>query len=263
LDNYIEIQNLKYILGGRLIFNDVSVNVPRGKIVALMGPSGVGKTTLLKLISGQLTPDSGRVLIDGRNVSRLSRRELFELRSDMGMLFQSGALFTDLTVFENVAFPVRTHTNLPEDLIHDLVLIKLQAVGLRSARHLMPSELSGGMARRVALARAIALDPAFVMYDEPFTGLDPIAKGVIVNLIRNLNEKLGLTSLIVSHDIEDTLDLADWVYVISEGEIIGEGSAEELRLHESPRLNQFVRGLPDGPVPFHYPGKDFRKDLLG
>jgi phospholipid/cholesterol/gamma-HCH transport system ATP-binding protein len=262
VENHVEIRNLKYEAGGRLIFDDISLTVPRGRIVALLGPSGVGKTTLLKLIGGQLRPKSGSILVDGRDVPRLPRHELFELRRNMGMLFQSGALFTDLTVFENVAFPLRIHTDLPEGLIRDLVLIKLQAVGLRAARDLMPAELSGGMARRVALARAIALDPDILLYDEPFTGLDPIAMGVIVELIHDLNDKLGLTSVIVSHDIKETMNLADLVYVMSEGRIIGAGAPAELQADMPPMLNQFVRGLPDGPVPFHYPGVSFREDLL-
>jgi len=262
-DNLIEIENLCFRRGNRVIFEDLSLTVPRGKITAIMGPSGTGKTTLLRIIGGQLRPDSGSVRVKGREVARLSRRELFELRRDIGMLFQSSALFTDLSVLENVAFPLRVHTSLPEDSIRDVVLMKLNAVGLRGARDLMPSQLSGGMARRVALARAIALDPSLIMYDEPFTGQDPIAMGVVLSLVDNLNRALGATSLLVSHDIHETTSIADQIYVISDGRVIGEGSPEALRDSGSELVRQFMEGIPDGPVPFHYPADEFRFDILG
>jgi phospholipid/cholesterol/gamma-HCH transport system ATP-binding protein len=227
-----------------------------------MGPSGSGKTTLLKLIGGQLHPEAGRVCFDGEDVHRQGRRALFALRQRMGMLFQSGALFSDLSVFENVGFPLRVHTDLPETMIRDLVLMKLEAVGLRGARHLMPAELSGGMARRVALARAIALDPELILYDEPFVGQDPISMGVLVQLIKRLNEALGLTSIIVSHDIKETLTIADYVYVISDGQVMAEGTPKSLDVDEDPRVKQFVHGEADGPVPFHYPAVDYFADML-
>ena len=230
-DNLIEIEGLRYSRGDRLIFNGLNLQVPRGRITALMGPSGTGKTTLLRIIGGQIRPDSGRVIVDGLDVPTLSRGELFELRRNMGMLFQSSALFTDLSVFENVAFPLRVHTNLPDEMVRDLVLMKLNAVGLRGARDLMPSQLSGGMSRRVALARTMALDPKFIMYDEPFTGQDPIAMGVLVSLIRGVNESLEMTSLVVSHDIHETASIADQMYIISDGRVIGDGTPIELRDH--------------------------------
>lgn len=239
------------------------MQIPKGKVTAIMGPSGIGKTTLLKLIGAQLKADAGRVLIDGVDFSKLSRRELFDARAKMGMLFQSGALFSDLSVYENVAFPLRAHAKLPEDMIRDIVLMKLNAVGLRGARDLMPSELSGGMTRRIALARAIALDPEFIMYDEPFAGQDPIAMGVLVQLIRQLNDSLGLTSILVSHDITEALSIADHAIIIANGEVIGAGSPAELKAHESPLVHQFINGAPDGPVPFHFPAEDYRSDILG
>jgi phospholipid/cholesterol/gamma-HCH transport system ATP-binding protein len=262
-DNLIEIEGLHYSRGDRIIFDDLSLVVPRGQITALMGPSGTGKTTLLRIIGGQIRPDRGRVIFDGRDVPTLSRRELFELRRNMGMLFQSSALFTDLSVFENVAFPLRVHTNLPDEMVRDLVLMKLNAVGLRGARDLMPAQLSGGMARRVAMARSMALDPQFIMYDEPFTGQDPIAMGVLVSLIRGLNESLAMTSLVVSHDIHETASIADQLYIISDGHVIGSGTPEELRVHQSTMVRQFMLGSPDGPVPFHYPAENFVDDVLG
>lgn len=262
-DNLIEIEGLRYSRGDRLIFDGLDLVVQRGEVTALMGPSGTGKTTLLRLIGGQLRPDAGRVIVDGRDVPSLSRRELFELRKGMGMLFQSSALFTDLSVYENVAFPLRVHTSLPEDMIRDLVLMKLNAVGLRGARDLMPSQLSGGMSRRVALARAIALDPLFIMYDEPFTGQDPIAMGVLVSLIRGLNESLSITSLVVSHDIHETASIADQIYLVSDGRVIGTGSSKALMESDSVQVRQFMHGDPDGPVPFHYPADDFLEDVLG
>ena len=261
-DNFIEIRGLTFRRGERTIFNNINLAIPRGKVVGIMGPSGTGKTTLLRLIGRQLKPDSGSILVDGRDLASLSREQLFRLRRKMGMLFQSGALFTDLSVFENIAFPLRTHTQLPESMIRDIVLIKLQAVGLRGASKLMPSELSGGMNRRVALARAIALDPEMVMYDEPFVGQDPIAMGVLVQLIQRLNKVLGVTSVIVSHDLNETASISDYLYLLADGDVIGEGTPDEMRQSDDPRIRQFMKGLPDGPVPFHYPAKNFREDLL-
>lgn len=258
----IEIRNMSFSRGSTRIFDDISIKIPRGKVTAIMGPSGTGKTTLLKLIGGQLLPDSGQILLDNQNIPTLGRRELFVVRERMGMLFQSGALFTDMTVFDNIAFPIRVHTRLPEEMIRDIVLMKLQAVGLRGAVGLMPSELSGGMARRVALARAIALDPDIVMYDEPFTGQDPIAMGVLVNLIKRLNEALGHSSIIVSHDIQETLSIADYIYILSDGKVIAEGTPAELKDQDSEKVRQFVEGLPDGPVPFHYPAPDLTEQLM-
>jgi phospholipid/cholesterol/gamma-HCH transport system ATP-binding protein len=262
-NNLIEIEGLSFSRGDRVIFDGLNMVVPRRRITAVMGPSGTGKTTLLRIIGGQLQPDSGRVIFNGRDVPRLSRNELFELRRNMGMLFQSSALFTDLSVFENVAFPLRVHTNLPNEMIRDLVLMKLYAVGLRGARDLMPAQLSGGMSRRVAIARTMALDPEFIMYDEPFTGQDPIAMGVLVSLIKGLNESLAMTSLLVSHDIHETVSIADQIFIISEGKVIGEGTPAALREHESMMVRQFMLGSPDGPVPFHYPAENFADDMLG
>jgi phospholipid/cholesterol/gamma-HCH transport system ATP-binding protein len=260
---YVSIRGMSFSRGDRLIYNDMSVDFPRGKVTAIMGPSGTGKTTLLRLIGGQLAPDAGDILVDGHNVPSLGRKELFELRRQkMGMLFQTGALFTDLNVFDNVAFPLRVHTDLPESMIRDLVLMKLEAVGLRGARDLTPAELSGGMARRVALARSIAMDPEIIMYDEPFTGLDPISMGMIVKLIRGLNQALGLTSLLVSHDVEESCSIADYLCVVSEGRVIGFGTPEELINEGNDEVKQFLRGEPDGPVPFHFPAADYRTDLL-
>ena len=259
----VSIRNLVFFRGGRKIFDGVNLDIPRGKITAIMGPSGTGKTTLLKLIGGQLRPDEGNVEVEGRIVHEQSRRELYEMRKRMGMLFQSGALLTDLNVFENVAFPLREHTHLPETMIRSLVLMKLEAVGLRGARGLMPGELSGGMARRVALARAIVLDPMMIMYDEPFTGQDPISMGVLVKLIHNLNHGLGLTSVVVSHDVRETVAIADYVYLISEGKVVAQGTADEIEETASPWIRQFMHGEADGPVPFHFPAPDYADDLLG
>ena len=253
---------MRFARGTRVIFDGIDLDIPRGRITALMGPSGTGKTTLLKLIGGQLRPESGRVTVNGEDVHALRRRELYALRKRIGMLFQSGALLTDLDVFDNVAFPLREHTDLPETMIRALVLMKLQAVGLRGARDLMPSELSGGMARRVALARAIALDPMMIMYDEPFTGLDPISKGVIVELIHTINETLGVTSIVVSHDVSETTAISDYIYVLSGGKVVGHGPPQALAESDSPWVRQFMRGVADGPVPFHYPGPDYAADLL-
>jgi len=261
-ETLVKIRNLHFARGDRVIFDNVDMDIPRGKLTAIMGPSGTGKTTLLRLIGGQLTPDQGSIEVDGLHVQELGRTALYGLRRRMGMLFQSGALLTDLTVFDNVAFPLREHTDLPEPMIRDLVLMKLQAVGLRGARDLQPSELSGGMARRVALARAIALDPMMIMYDEPFTGQDPISKGALVQLIRLLNDALGLTSIVVSHDVQETAAIADYVYVISEGKVIGKGTPDALAKTDSARVTQFMQGLPDGPVPFHYPAPGYTEDLL-
>ncbi|MEN8762324.1 MAG: ABC transporter ATP-binding protein [Thiogranum sp.] len=261
-ETLVKIRGLRFARGERAIFDGVDLDIPRGKVTAIMGPSGTGKTTLLRLIGGQLNPDQGSVEVDGQEVPKLRRSALYELRKRMGMLFQSGALLTDLTVYDNVAFPLREHTDLPEAMIRDLVLMKLQAVGLRGARDLQPSELSGGMARRIALARAIALDPMMIMYDEPFTGQDPISKGALVQLIRLLNDALGLTSIIVSHDVEETAAISDYIYVISQGKVIGRGTPETLRKTDSDWVKQFMQGLPDGPVPFHYPAPEYMDDLL-
>ena len=259
----VMVRNVHFARGTRTIFAGVDIDIPRGKVTAIMGPSGTGKTTLLNLLGGQLKPSAGTVEVDGRNVHTLGRDELFALRRRMGMLFQTGALFTDLTVFENVAFPLREHTKLSEAMVRDVVLMKLQAVGLRGARDLKPTQLSGGMARRVALARAIALDPMMIMYDEPFTGQDPITVGVIMKLIRRLNDSLGLTSIIVSHDVQELKQISDCMYVISQGKVVGRGSPQELDEQGSPWVHQFMHGLPDGPVPFHYPAPDYAADLLG
>ena len=262
-DNLIEIRDLSYVLGERVIFDGVCMTVPRGQITAIMGPSGTGKTTLLRIIGGQLKPDRGEVMVAGLDVCKLNRAELFELRKNMGMMFQSSALFTDLSVFENVAFPLRVHTELSEDSIRDLVLMKLNAVGLRGARDLLPNQLSGGMSRRVALARAIALDPILLMYDEPFTGQDPIAMGVLLTLIKNLNQALKTTTLLVSHDIHETVSIADKIYVLADGKVIGEGTPAALASDDSLQIRQFMDGSPDGPVPFHYPADEFLYDILG
>jgi phospholipid/cholesterol/gamma-HCH transport system ATP-binding protein len=261
-DNLVEIRGLRFARGKRVIYDGIDLDIPRGKITAIMGPSGTGKTTLLRLIGGQLKPGAGSIRFDGVSVPGLNRDELFQLRRRMGMLFQSGALFTDLSVFENVAFPVREHLRLPESVVRALVLMKLEAVGLRGARDLMPAELSGGMLRRVALARAIVMDPALIMYDEPFTGQDPISMGVLLQLIRLLNDALGLTSVIVSHDVGEVCSIADYAYILSNGQIISHGTPQELARSSNPQVSQFMQGLPDGPVPFHYPARDYRADLL-
>ncbi|MDO8953586.1 MAG: ATP-binding cassette domain-containing protein [Gammaproteobacteria bacterium] len=260
--NIVNLEHLTFNRGKRKIFNDVSFSFQRGKVTAILGPSGTGKTTLLHLMGGLLSPDRGSLQVLGQEVPMLSTKRLFSLRKRMGMLFQSGALFTDLTVFDNVAFPIRQHTRLPDRLIHDIVLMKLEAVGLRGAKNLMPAELSGGMAHRVALARAIALDPEIMLYDEPFTGQDPISMGVLVKLIRTLNDSLKLTSIIVSHDVNEVLSIADYVYIISGGKVIGRGTPEEILNEQDERVYQFVHGLPDGPVPFHYPAKSLSQDFI-
>lgn len=258
----VKIRDLHFYRGDRAIFDGVNIDIYRGRVTAIMGPSGTGKTTLLKLIGGQLRPDQGTIEVDGQDVHKLSRGQLYELRKRMGMLFQSGALLTDLNVFDNVAFPLREHTKLPESMIRDLVLMKLQAVGLRNARDLKPSELSGGMARRVALARAVALDPMMIMYDEPFTGQDPISMGTLVNLIHRINDAMGLTSIVVSHDVAETAEIADDIYLLSNGKVIEQGSPVQLKHSSSQWVQQFMQGLPDGPVPFHYPGVELADDLL-
>lgn len=248
----IEVKNLSFKRGDRIIYDNISLNIQRGKITAIMGPSGTGKTTLLRLIGGQLTPDAGDILLEGQNIARMSRQQLFQARARMGMLFQSGALFTDMNVYENVAFPIRAHTQLPEHLIAELVALKLESVGLRGTEKFMPSELSGGMNRRVALARAIALDPDLIMYDEPFAGQDPIVMGVLTRLIRSLREALDLTTIIVSHDVAETLSIADYIYVVAEGKVQGEGTPEQLRAHASPFVRQFLTGAVDGPVEYQF-----------
>ncbi|BDU36032.1 Toluene tolerance protein Ttg2A [Vibrio nigripulchritudo MADA3029] len=258
----VTIQNLTFYRGTRKIFDDVSLSVPKGKITAIMGPSGIGKTTLLRLIGGQIAPDSGEVTFDGQNIPTLSRSALYDARKKMSMLFQSGALFTDINVFDNVAFPLREHTELTEELIRSIVLLKLEAVGLRGASQLMPSELSGGMARRAALARAIALDPELIMYDEPFVGQDPITMGVLVKLIRNLNQALNLTSVVVSHDVPEVMSIADHAYILANGKVIASGSPEELMSNPDENVQQFLTGQADGPVPFQYPASSLSEELF-
>lgn len=253
VDAYIKVQELTFSRGDRVIYENISLTIPRGKITAVMGPSGTGKTTLLRLIAAQLAPDSGSIFVDGQNVHSLSRSGLYKVREKMGMLFQSGALFSDMSVADNVAFPMEEHTKLNKSDIQRIVSEKLHSVGLRGAASLMPSELSGGMARRVALARAIALDPDLVMYDEPFTGQDPISKGVLVKLIRQLNDSANITSVLVSHDVEESLSIADHVCILAGGRVIAEGSADDIRASNDPQVKQFLNGEPDGPVPFHYP----------
>ncbi|MGB5396812.1 MAG: ATP-binding cassette domain-containing protein [Gammaproteobacteria bacterium] len=261
-DTLIKIRDLSFSRGSRLIFDGIDMDIPRKGVTAIMGPSGSGKTTLLKLIGGQLRPSRGFIEVDGHDVHSLSTRELFELRKRMGMLFQSGALLTDLSVFENVAYPLREHTKLSEVMLRQLVLLKLNAVGLRGAAALMPSELSGGMSRRVALARAIALDPMMIMYDEPFTGQDPISMGVLVELIRNLNDALNICSIVVSHDVRETMSIADYVYLISAGKVVERGTTEAMMNSDLEWTRQFVDGLADGPVPFHYQAPPLLDDLL-
>ncbi|NNM59195.1 MAG: ATP-binding cassette domain-containing protein [Legionellales bacterium] len=261
-DILVKVRNLSFYRGSRLIFDNISLDIPRGKIIAIMGPSGTGKTTLLQLIGGQLRPSSGHVEVNQKIIGQLSRRDLYKARRDMGLLFQSGALLSDLNVFENVAFPLRAHTQLNEAMIRTLVLMKLDAVGLRGARYLQTSQLSGGMARRVALARALILDPQLIMYDEPFTGQDPISMGVLVRLIKRLHDALGMTSIIVSHDVPETASIADHIYLLSGGKVVGQGSPAELQRSDSPYVEQFMHGLADGVVPFHYPASSYEEDLL-
>ncbi|WP_346338060.1 phospholipid ABC transporter ATP-binding protein MlaF [Vibrio parahaemolyticus] len=261
-NDLVTVNNLTFSRGIRTIFDGIDLHVPEGKVTAIMGPSGIGKTTLLRLIGGQLYPEQGEIWFDGDNIPTLSRKKLYNARKKMSMLFQSGALFTDLNVFDNVAFPLREHTNLSEDLIRTMVLLKLEAVGLRGAAQLMPSELSGGMARRAALARAIALDPDLIMFDEPFVGQDPITMGVLVELIKDLNQALGLTSIVVSHDVPEVMSIADWVYLLADGKIIAFGTPEELSQNPDPRVQQFLQGDADGPVPFRFPAQSIEKDLF-
>lgn len=262
-DNLVEVRKLCYSRGSTPIFSGVDLDIKRGKVTAIMGPSGTGKTTLLRLIGRQIQPDAGTITVAGHDLSGLDHGQLYAMRKRMGMLFQQGALFTDLSVYENVAFPLREHTDLEESMIRDIVLLKLQAVGLRAVRDMLPHQLSGGMARRVALARAIALDPMLVIYDEPFTGQDPISMAVLVTLLRSLNDNLGLTSILVSHDVEESLSIADYVYVIAAGSVVAHGEPEALRASTSPWLQQFIQGRSDGPVPFHFPGPSLAVELFG
>jgi phospholipid/cholesterol/gamma-HCH transport system ATP-binding protein len=262
-DPIVQIRDLRFGYVGRPLFDGLDIAIARGKITAIMGPSGSGKTTLLRLIGGQLRPHSGSVTVLGENVHRLSRSDLFELRLRMGMMFQQSALFTDLSVFDNVAFPLREHTRLPEPLLRNVVLMKLQAVGLRGARDLMPAELSGGMTRRVALARATVMDPTIIMYDDPFSGQDPVTLGVLMKLIRQLNDGLGITSIIVSHDAEELAAICDELYLISGGRVVAHGAPKQLEASHEPSVEQFFRGLPNGPVAFHYPCAPMAADLFG
>lgn len=261
MEEYIVFDAVHFSRGHRKIFNGINMVIPKGKTTAIMGPSGTGKTTLLKVIGGLLLPSQGTVHVGGKSVGEVGHEELFALRKSMGMLFQSSALLTDESVYENVAYPLREHTKLPEQMIRDLVSMKLEAVGLRGAIDMMPAELSGGMARRVALARAIALDPDLIMYDEPFTGLDPITMSTIVTLIKKLNDALGITSLMVSHDVKETLSIADYCHIISDGKVVTSGSPDELLNSESEWVQQFLKGLPDGPAPFHYPADPIATSL--
>lgn len=262
-DNLIEIRDLDYSRGQKEIFRGLNIDIARGRVTAIMGPSGTGKTTLLGLITRQLVPDRGRILIDGKDIATLNQQELYQLRQRMGMLFQQGALLTDYSVFENVAFPLREHTRLPNRLIRHIVLTKLHAVGLRGAADMMPSELSGGMARRVALARAMVMDPEILIYDEPFVGLDPISMGVIVRLVRKMNDALNISSIIVSHDVHEISTVADCSYLISNGNVAASGSPDELRNTTSDLVRQFMHGMADGPVAFHYSAPDYAEQLLG
>ena len=259
----VQIEGLSFSHGDRKIYDNISLDIQKGKITALMGPSGIGKTTLLRLIGGQIKPEQGHIYFDGHDVPNLKRAELYQLRRRMSMLFQSGALFSELNVFDNVAFPLREHTRLPEELIRTIVLMKLESVGLRGAAQLMPSQLSGGMARRAALARSIALDPELVMYDEPFAGLDPISLGVIGQSIRQLNDALGAASVLVTHDVSESLAIVDYVYFIGEGRVVAEGTPDEIRNSDDPYVHQFVQSEADGPVRFHYPAPAYLDALLG
>ncbi|HJV25351.1 MAG TPA: ABC transporter ATP-binding protein [Aromatoleum sp.] len=259
----VSLKDVRFAYGEREILSGVDLEVPRGKVIGIMGGSGSGKTTLLRLIGGQLQASSGTVDVAGQDLSRLTTAEMYALRRRMGMLFQFGALFTDMSVFDNVAFPLREHTRLPPELVHDLVLMKLNAVGLRGAAKLKPSELSGGMARRVALARAVALDPMLIMYDEPFAGLDPISLGVIGQLIRRLNDALGASTIMVTHDVMESLLIVDYVYFVSEGRIVAQGTPDQIRASKDPFVHQFINAEADGPVPFHYPAPPIGESLLG
>jgi phospholipid/cholesterol/gamma-HCH transport system ATP-binding protein len=260
-ETLVDVDSVTFSYGRRPVLEGISMKVPRGKVVAIMGGSGCGKTTLLRLIGGQLRPSKGAVRVGGEAVHDLDAEGLYRMRRRMSMLFQFGALFTDMSVFENVAFPLREHTAMPESMVRDLVLMKLEAVGLRGAHRLMPAELSGGMARRAALARAVVLDPMLVLYDEPFAGLDPIALAVIGQLIRKLNDALGTTSILVSHDVYECLQLVDYLYFMSNGRIVGEGTPEEVRASTDPFVHQFVHGETDGPVPFHYAARPYAADV--
>jgi phospholipid/cholesterol/gamma-HCH transport system ATP-binding protein len=260
-ESLVELRNLTFGYGERVILDNISLSVPRGKVTALMGASGGGKTTILRLIGGQNKAQRGQLLFDGQDVTPMNQEQIYAARRRMGMLFQFGALFADLSVFENVAFPLREHTDLPDALIRDIVLMKLNAVGLRGARDLMPSEVSGGMARRIALARAIALDPELVMYDEPFSGLDPISLGTAARLIRQLNDSMGLTSIFVSHEVEQTFAIADHVIILANGGIAAQGTPQEVRESTDPLVYQYINALPDGPVRFHYPGLSVAEDF--
>ena len=258
----VKLSNVNFAYGSRPILTGINMTIPRGKVVAIMGSSGCGKTTTLRLIGGQLRPSSGEVQVNGQVVHALDSAGLYDLRRRMGMLFQFGALFTDMSVYDNVAFQMREHTDLPEPLIHDLVMMKLHSVGLRGAHDLMPSELSGGMARRVALARAVALDPMLIMYDEPFAGLDPISLSIIGELIRSLNDALGASSIIVTHDVQESLKIVDYVYFVSAGKIVAEGTAEEIKASKTPYVHQFIWGEADGPVPFQYPARSYGEEMM-
>ncbi|WP_058910822.1 phospholipid ABC transporter ATP-binding protein MlaF [Entomohabitans teleogrylli] len=260
--NLVDVRGVTFSRGERCIFDDISLTVPRGKITAIMGPSGIGKTTLLRLIGGQIRPERGEILFNGENIPAMSRSRLYSVRKHMSMLFQSGALFTDLNVFENVAYPLREHTQLPEPLLHSTVMMKLEAVGLRGAAMLMPSELSGGMARRAALARAIALEPDLIMFDEPFVGQDPITMGVLVKLISELNRSLGVTCIVVSHDVPEVLSIADYAYIVADRQVVAHGTANELQTNGDPRVRQFLDGIADGPVPFRFPAGSYSSDLF-
>lgn len=261
-DFIMVIEDLWYARGQKKIFQGLNINIRRGEVTAIMGPSGTGKTTLLRLMTGQILPDRGRILIGGEDVTKMSRRELYRLRKRIGMLFQNGALLTDLSVYDNVAFPLREHTNLPERLVRHIVLTKLHAVGLRGAWQMSPAELSGGMARRVALARAMVMDPDIIFYDEPFVGLDPISMGVVVRLIRKLNDALGLTSIVVSHDVEEVSSIADRTFLISDGRVVASGTPEDMEQNVSAVVQQFMSGMADGPVPFHYPAPNYDDQIL-
>ncbi|MEN4769083.1 phospholipid ABC transporter ATP-binding protein MlaF [Duffyella gerundensis] len=259
--NLVDVRGVSFARGNRQIFDNISLTVPKGKVTAIMGPSGIGKTTLLRLIGGQLQPTAGEIWFNGENIPQLSRSRLYDVRKKMSMLFQSGALFTDLNVYDNVAWPLREHTRLPEPLLHSTVMMKLEAVGLRGAAQLKPSELSGGMARRAALARAIALEPDLIMFDEPFVGQDPITMGVLVKLIDELNHALGVTCIVVSHDVPEVLSIADYAYIVAGQKIIAQGSTQQLQDNEDARVRQFIDGIADGPVPFRFPAGDYLADL--
>src|SRR5690349_608536 len=261
MDDAVEIDDLHFSYGDLEIFRGLSLTIPRGKVVAILGASGSGKSTLLKLIGAQLYPSKGRVLVAGLDVHQLSSEDLYRMRLEIGMMFQNAGLFTDSSVFDNIAFPIRENFDVPEELVRSMVLMKLHAVGLRGARDMMPNDLSGGMTRRVALARAIATDPKLMMYDEPFAGLDPISLNHIVHLVRDLNEALGLTSIVVTYDVKEALKVADYIYVIADGQVIGRGTPDEVKASQSPYLKQFLNAQPDGPVRFHFPGPSLEEDL--